>query len=1852
MLQFDYQRRQINPNPNLALWTIRDLDFADTNKWFPFNVVLQGGSSTPPTPPAGMVLGENTYLYAAAKGYPDTSTPPIWTPNAAEFLFIATDDATDPAKSQLFAGLPAGRYYLTINTNRPNPFNPQESLSTVTGSKQLQYAIKYVRVDATGTPLKTPGDISAFSIIDDINNYMSNDPYGVEAGYFAPNWAEVPLAHIAGIRHGEPLGAVFIDGTPEQSRNGVNVNLMNNPRGGQFNPSGYYLDGGPDATMRPALYPTHTVTIPPRNSGWALCVAVRIDPRAPANQDLAINSFDFSQEPDHEYVELANTSDDTVDLSGWQLEIGIPDPVNANKTANPPKDPYKSIWQVPAGTSVAPHGQLLLSFESDTSHSPLSKFDRFQDPLLPPKDATVLNTNGIGLEGLTSGSAVPTDLPDLRAVTAPLFADISSEYGLYPDLFTPLSAATTGVFYDPTGSVFRRTLTLPDTYDYFTDYVDTNGDGVTSWYLAHTQQDPILPDTLTDRTYQENGRLETLKGVVDVFGAVESTQGNAPKAGIPMNVHDLDGTILTGKTRYPNKPWDRIVSLRNIQVWMEPEDGFDHTTNKAQPMSAVTLADSRFAATNPDSVDALARIVLKGGFLPDYPEHDNIDNDGDGGYVLWEDCDCNQEDYPGQFTSSGLMAPVYVPGTLDKDMVDNNLNGLVDERGVGVDNNPVNWCFTRDGRRVMNPNFFIAARVNGPNTPPDASLSEGVDEGRYTATGSYLDALHHLGWGSGEAGVLPAVFFHSRNRAHYPSDREFELALSKNQILNGIPVQAPNVDPYGDYALRRSTTNPNPNPYLYTNTFSIPGCRAVAGQVGLAAWLGSTADPLNPSADFPALVRRFGDQVAEANAVAAGGTALGINGEGLYLGSDYDPPEWKEFVERRWNPGDNVIVTLYVGDHTKNQVADRVTYRELDVTNRTRDDVVACPYVTVNASGVTVRDSLNPNFPSMWKPDQMGLDFYRALERKDPFYKGDRFGTTNRWEATDGNYDDWADSPSFFVLDVDSTVFPYRAMPAFRYRFDAVLPPTGDIVQRDDYRLYLHAMFGSPLRMNLAARIWENPRDFVRMEASTYGYKVPVRYSVGDGDDRIFNQFKGREQLSLPTLVMNDPTAPLVADEDWSFGKAVVRNASLRSPADLMRLPHVMLAERLQNSARSLGIPASFLFSPMPVNRFEWRKDTSIPVAQDTSVRGATLGRDETDASLGQILSDTTDLMSNASVTLTVGQAEFVPIWPSPNGTPAINLPAGVSFTDLLDWQDTGTSAGVKAPAAWMPIFLFNMPSPIDAQPNSNLTQFPNYPSYPDGYNLHSMASGLTIPLRYLFDGDYILNQNKSTNAFIGTLNVSDWASRWPLEKRVAMYVSENWLEVQTKNPQPNGGYYQQPEAEFIWDADDGLENGEYYVYVNTFLPQLRDLMYKANYYSQCPAANNGSGREFLYDTSATDDTGYIMRKFLFPKNYPLVTGCDSVVPELLAPGEIFAPTLELEVITDPSKSRGYSDSAGQPGLVRPAVWYPTPAEVAPTYQPGLDGNILIGGKGADGWQPTVVRVTDRFLALRVRNVGKPGEIAAITGVTLAPRKRTPGRIDINTVENRLTIARSGGLKKELFNPLLGLPGVVNVLSSLMTLDPNSPAPIGVPLGPDDAYGPPPIATTDTEAKSPWPAPVDFLADGVNAGTMHPTIPPTRSTDGSDLLATGYSSDAKKEDEMAALRLTSLMMAGRPHHTDGRYYSNIADLVRDANKFYSPTDHSVVYPLSNEASAQRRFQEVMERFGRIANLITARSDVYQITATVQAGYGVDLNKDGWIDYRGNQEFITTAETKGTIVYERRSPSAQPDQPAKSSGTTP
>ncbi|MBP7428148.1 MAG: hypothetical protein GXX88_03725, partial [Candidatus Hydrogenedentes bacterium] len=65
-----------------------------------------------------------------------------------------------------------------------------------------------------------------------------------------------------------------------------------------------------------------------------------------------------------------------------------------------------------------------------------------------------------------------------------------------------------------------------------------------------------------------------------------------------------------------------------------------------------------------------------------------------------------------------------------------------------------------------------------------------------------------------------------------------------------------------------------------------------------------------------------------------------------------------------------------------------------------------------------------------------------------------------------------------------------------------------------------------------------------------------------------------------------------------------------------------------------------------------------------------------------------------------------------------------------------------------------------------------------------------------------------------------------------------------------------------------------------------------------------------------------------------------------------------------------------------------------------------------------------------------------------------------------------------------------------------------------------------------------------------------------------------------------------------------------------------------------QFLEMIGRYGRMANLISTYSDVFEIHVTAEAGYisNEDVNSDGQRDWR--YDFVTTAQKKVRTIYER------------------
>jgi len=1739
-------------------------------------------------------LGTNDLLRAnqgaANFGFQDVVEFIIAASPSDEALFAPGGNALPPQ------GLPAGRYYLTLNSQLGGE-------ATVTDQDDIVYSIKYVQID----PITGQLEGGSSSIVDDFKTAIDSELTDVwNTDFFKQHFAQLQPSFIPD-RRGQPQGWVFLDGTPIAA-NGRNTDLapatpeyfattlLQRTPTTDFAPTG--LDTPSDVSVADNM---HTILIPPRESGWGICIAVSRPNPAIANvqpNGIAINFFDFSQQPDHEYIELANISEDAIDLTGYTLEVGIPDADRALNVRDVPVDSLKSIWRVPDGTTIAPGGMLLLGF---------NKYDRYANlALSDPTTINLLDVNGIGL---ARGSGVDFPLLDgLQQVTVPPIFDISNIAEANPaynngggDMF-----AKGGPFGDRSGSVFERNAAIGEL---LYDYIDRDGDGVSATNLFDLLADhqARFIDKLTDNSLIENNLQSTPDPLLAIAG-------------------------VTG----PNKPWDRIVQLECIQLRRQNPD---------DPTSAVlTTANLTLDSAG---LDLLADLVLQGGILPDYPERDRADNDGDGGFLTT------------RVAVVGCPDPAveYTPGTLDKDMVDNNLNGYIDEQGIGVDINE-------------------DAIVNGCAGEPTYQLqySEGVDEGNLG-----LLAGRRYGPGSYERGTLPVLFFNDRRTGVYPTKANFlEFDLD-----NGDTADAGMR--YLDQPLFQPDNTISPaNAYKAIN--ATPGSQAEADRKIWYFGLGATPYAPNVSVETP------------------------------YLGSDLDPPDWKAFAERRWNPGDNVIVSLY---DAKRDLVDRVTYIESDVTNRTIDDIIPCPYRDAAGNSVglyprlaTITGPDDTGYPSFWLPNQMGLDFYRALERKDPLYHGDRFGTTNRWQPTDGNYDDWAESPSFWKAGHDFSPDlgadfgqPYRSsiQPRLRNINDAV-------GAADDARIYRHAFYGSPLRMNLATRIERNPIDIPRLLAETlpdpYDFaalNLPIVSALNrfDGrpdhqDARPLAQFYTAREL---TRYDNNPFGftEILPNTDWhftkvtAFGQGVIAtsrvgildqvriatgelipqttrpmNTPYRNPADLLGVPLITFTHDSFNTAYGLftatGGEGGFLLDNNGININD---ESNNDLRANTARRGVTIGLnlDIRDTVLSQVAA----IAGQDSIVLTASQADFTPIAPNsfeinrfPNDHP---LPNGQDYASLLNFISGG--ATTQPPHAWSPIFLYELPGDTDT--TGPTTRFPYYPPYPSGSvsnALIDIGQGGPFTLPFLLNTPRLFPDGANNPSYFSAspragapinyaLTPNQLADRAPLENRVLLYLASH-----RDTPGNTQGFTRmadedKAEALFAWDAQDGLENGEYIIHIDTYIRGLAQRLRALRTPGDVSASS-------VPDLHKPDDP--LVPVNLAEPNLPS-NPSQAVIQALIdweenigKPGYRFDSIFNIEFITDRTKARGVADTSftggdtsALPGLLPPAAWNP-----GIYYTADTDGRIFYGDQSSGAWNPLIVRVTDNFLAMRIRFTWEPTgtgadgydkfRVAAFSKITLSPRKRTPGRINLNTTTFAET--HQGGAQRRLFSVLMGLPGIGNATG---------------PLAPNASISAPSNNLTWNSGNS-WAPPATFIG-----GAEVPPTPFGPQDGNNDTYLPPGAASPEEAAQLAATQLSALLIAGRTIHPDGRYYKSPTDLITEANSFtYDPTHGRVLpwdgdpatprlQPLSNKYTRrgntifgtldldEARFNEVAERFRRLSKSLTLRSDVFEIIATVESGYGLDANGDGKLNYRSPDEFVTTGATKARLVYERRAPSDRSDE---------
>ncbi|MDZ4859493.1 MAG: lamin tail domain-containing protein [Candidatus Hydrogenedentes bacterium] len=857
-------------------------------------------------------------------------------------------------------------------------------------------------------------------------------------------------------------------------------------------------------------------------------------------------------------------------------------------------------------------------------------------------------------------------------------------------------------------------------------------------------------------------------------------------------------------------------------------------------------------------------------------------------------------------------------------------------------------------------------------------------------------------------------------------------------------------------------------------------------------------------------------------------------------------PEWKNFVERRFYPGDNVRVTLYRGFPEEAYAVDRVTYNQNDVENRAPDDVRRLDEVITTAPPdyLTRFRMLDGNtggaISRAWPENTMGLDFYRSLERKHPLYAGDRFGLANRWTATDGNYDDWGHGTNRWFFD---NVTAGSSSMLSELQFDDVINGTTVAVSGALY--FGHGLSGSPLRANYFQRVLEDPR-----LQHPSGPDQPLR------------------------LVSNDAPVtedPLVGDNTTLLSRARVRDANFRSPGDLMTVPHLTLTRSYQlGNYDLLGREALQGSSVLP--------EDFIDGGTPSYVKGASIGTDYPE-DLRALL----DIASQDSISLNVGQANFYPLYPYVQHLTADNT--------LVEWE--ASSNDFRGPRAWSPVFLTSL-DPNGSEPESadftgtqtitiSQTGTPQFPhlQLPDGTPIANYPMQMAFIYRNTdlsrvppFGNTQWLLQENAT----GT---SDASVRWPLERRAMMYVSSN-----PDGFDPNLVSHQQlppvgindihpSEALFVWDGADGLPNGEYDVYVVT-MPDTSNLIestrrFDANREDWLPEALERARRQLPID---------IM--FLTDKDGDRKVWMDQ-------PGNAQAglpDTVEL----------GFNSQ----DAAIPREKYPLKAGL----EPSSDGIVHYG----------VVKVENNYLAMFARNWAVPGvsNVNAVSRVVLMTRDRTPGRINVNTAITQ-PIAENTTVTPDFhaFNPMAGLIGMM-------------------------AEYAPGALDTGTFIPTPW-------GDADNIGTGPPYT---------FVLGQWYARAMQRSNQLVLSRGQRFVDYNNngvidtldPQvRYDGRYLLSAGELVvsGDESAFESRPlvtlpdillqyDVGVVTP-NGKAQA---FDELKERYARMANNVTTVSDTFEIFVTAQSGSAFDANRDGIINWRDDSEFLVTGEKRSRTVYER------------------
>jgi len=548
-----------------------------------------------------------------------------------------------------------------------------------------------------------------------------------------------------------------------------------------------------------------------------------------------------------------------------------------------------------------------------------------------------------------------------------------------------------------------------------------------------------------------------------------------------------------------------------------------------------------------------------------------------------------------------------------------------------------------------------------------------------------------------------------------------------------------------------------------------------------------------------------------------------------------------------------------------------------------------------------------------------------------------------------------------------------------------------------------------------------------------------------------------------------------------------------------------------------------------------------------------------------------------------VATADFYPLYPriSHIGPPGDD-PSLVQWSSLPPAEALG-----RGPRGWAPVFLTPLDPTGSEPPGNTITAtaasvpalYPHLvtgPAYPIQLNFLQQPIVTypgTVPLNYLEDP------------------VSP-APRWPLEKRAVMYVSVNPdpfdpYEYNHDAPTPSDitspeGVRHPSEALFVWDGDDGVPNGEYDLYVIT-LDHLEGLV-------------------ALNTDMAANASDFAV---------PFVDRAQGADPTVTA--------VDVGVLTDRNGDRRVWEDSGN--------LLPDTAELGQTPMPpgvqgesyGLKTGLTPASDGSIHYG--VVKVENNYLAVFIRNWAPPGHLNRISRVVLTTRDKSAGRINLNTAITRMVQTNNPPTNPAnygAYNPLASLPGIMGLYF---------PDNLATP-GLDPSFNPRPFVDT-----------YDIQPADLDSATASPGDPLALN----DPL--GYAERVAAATARGPLGGDGTFAA--IDRLDGRYYQFHSELVAVGDNLIdgpalqltpailapnTVTGAENLFQLAEKQANQ--FDEMRARYGRIANIVSARSDVFEIIVTAQSGYGFDANGDGLVNWRDPNEFVVNGERKTRTVYER------------------